>query len=56
METSRKVMEIGERLAVKNRLKIETAVVATGLPRAVQLWNKMKRRSPGASRAVNNAS
>ena len=46
METGREVMKIRERIAVQDSLKIETAVVATGPPRAVQLGDKMKRRSP----------
>ena len=41
METSRKVMEIGERKAVRNHLKIETAVVTPGPPQTVRLWDKM---------------
>ena len=48
-------MKIGERIAVRHRLEIEAAVVATGPPRAIRFGEKMERRSPWARGATNNA-
>ena len=48
LETSEKVMKVGQRIAVRNSLKVEAVVVAAGPARTVWLWHKMERRSPGA--------
>ena len=48
-------MKIGERIAVRHCLEIEAAVVAAWPPRAIRLGDKMKRRSPWARGAANNA-
>ena len=56
MKTGREIWEIGKRITVRSGGKIETAIVAAGLPGSIRLRDKMKRGELGTIGVANNAS